>query len=219
MNQDRNHENLAPLPSPWTKSFFLSLHLPATISWFEIEFYSIYKVSLSTFMSGWRFTFNFVIPSKESSLSRVEFLLTISRFLQWNQSHFRLRMLSKSCTLSNSTMWHLLLGVVSCLSVIVSLTFGDEWVANTGIFLTWSLELLDGLISSFPEFQVRGALLIWPTDRLLYVNASAMDINLYLKSQRRFVTNALQSNVDGEKIMHRLARGPRQKSVRVKCVH
>ena len=100
------------------------------------------------------FTFNFVIPSKESSLSSDEFLLPISRFLQRNWLNLRLGMWSKSCTLSNSTMWHLLLGVVGCLSVIVSLTFGDEWVANTGIFLTWSLELLDCLISSFPEFQV-----------------------------------------------------------------
>merc|ERR1719394_2084136 len=98
----------------------LFLHLPITC--LKTLHFSRFPNDCNSFVLNWSNTspqsldqeflpfpsspFNFVIPSKESSLSIVEFLLAISRFL--------------------------LLAIASCLSVIVSLTFEGEWVANTG---------------------------------------------------------------------------------------
>ena len=143
MYQSRN-ENLVPLPSLWTKSVFLSPHLPKAISCLKAS-YTHYMKCHSEYLSQVKVhlqlgdSFKGVIsiqrwiPLGDIKIPAIK-LIALDSIYE-----------ARAALFQNQTMWHLLLAIASCLSVIVSLTFEEEWegVANIGIFLTfnWLFEL------------------------------------------------------------------------------
>ena len=111
-----------------------------SITRFQVNLMSCHEVSFRIFKSYWS------SPSTLWFLQRSHLYPTLNSSWRYQSScnginHTQVSEYeTRTALFQNQTMWHLLLGMASCLSVIVSLTFGEEWewVANTGIFLTFT---------------------------------------------------------------------------------